>query len=146
MKLSLEINNTTQSPVADDFFQKVAEETFVKLNLEASLPSVSISLALVNPEEIRKINKEHRQKDSVTDILSFAEYANLDEIKKAVDKEIFLGELILCYDDIKEYAEKEGIKLEKELANVVSHGILHLLGFAHGEEMFAVQNKVTKDF
>jgi ssRNA-specific RNase YbeY (16S rRNA maturation enzyme) len=35
--------------------------------------------------------------------------------------------------------------LEKELANVISHGILHLLGFEHGEKMFAVQNKVASN-
>lgn len=147
MKINLEINNTTQSPIADDFFIFVAEKTFAELKLDfLAEKNISISLALVAPEEIQKINKEHRKKDSVTDILSFAEYTNAEEIKKAVDKDIFLGELILCYDDVKEYAEKEGIKLEKELANVISHGILHLLGFEHSEEMFAIQNQITKDF
>jgi probable rRNA maturation factor len=88
----------------------------------------------------------------VTDALSFAEYKNIEEIKRAVDnplgdgQEIFLGELILCYDDIREYADSEGMKLEKELANVVSHGILHLLGFEHSEEMFALQEKIKNKF
>ena len=59
-----------------------------------------------------------------------------------LDGELFLGELILCYDDIKEYAENESLELKEELSKVVAHGILHLLGFEHGEKMFAIQNKV----
>jgi rRNA maturation RNase YbeY len=147
MVLNIEINNTTQSPVADDFFVAVAEKTFAELKLDfLEGKNISISLALVTPEEIQKINKEHRKHDDVTDILSFAEYGDIEEVKKAVDSELFLGELILCYDDIKKYAADAGIKLEKELANVISHGILHLLGFEHGEEMFILQNKITKEF
>lgn len=147
MQINLEINNTTQSPVTDEFLRKVADAVFAELKLKfLEEKDISISLALVAPAEIRRLNNEYRKNDSVTDVLSFAEYKSLDEIEKAVDKEIFLGELVLCYDDVKEYAEKEGIKLEKELANVVSHGILHLLGFKHGEEMFQLQDKIIKNF
>ena len=171
MSINLEINNATQSPVADEFFQSVAEETLHEVvfghpmsndhngqrTLNVSFlngKNISVSLALVAPEEIRKINKEYRGHDEVTDVLSFAEYKNIQEVKDmVVDKppkgesgDIFLGELILCYDYIKEYADQKGIKLEKELANVVSHGILHLLGFEHGEEMFEIQNKVSIKF
>jgi rRNA maturation RNase YbeY len=63
-----------------------------------------------------------------------------------LDEELFLGELILCYDDIKEYAQKEELDLEKEFAKVVSHGILHLLGFEHGEKMFAIEQSVADKF
>lgn len=152
VKLNLEINNTTQSPVEDAFFISVAEKTLAEVPSLGDLvsKSFSISLALVSPEEIQKLNKERRQVDSVTDILSFAEYENMEELKKAVDNPealgLFLGELILCYDDIKEYAQKENIALNQELANVISHGVLHLLGFEHGDAMFEIQNKMTKDF
>jgi probable rRNA maturation factor len=57
---------------------------------------------------------------------------------------LFLGELILCYDDIRQYADKEGVKVKKELAKVISHGILHLLGFEHGERMFSLQKEVAE--
>jgi probable rRNA maturation factor len=162
MKLNLEINNTTQSPVTDGFLAAVAEKTLAECgfghpmsndhndrrrsDVQVENKNISISLALVSPEEIKKLNKEYRQHDEITDILSFPEYKDLAEIRAVVDKELFLGELILCYDDVKEYAEKEGIKLEQELAKVVSHGVLHLLGFEHGADMFAVQDKVKKVF
>ncbi|MFA6974092.1 MAG: rRNA maturation RNase YbeY [Parcubacteria group bacterium] len=151
MQLNLEINNATQSPIADSFLVAVAEKTIQELITELNHEflkekDISISLALVSPEEIQKLNKEYRQKDDVTDILSFPEYENLAQIKDAVDNELFLGELILCYDDIEEYARKENIALDQELANVVSHGVLHLLGFTHGEKMFGLQEKIKKDF
>ena len=151
MKVNLEINNTTQSLVSDEFLTSVAEETFRVLNLDFFAgKELIISLALVPEEEIKNLNKEYRKNDTVTDILSFPEYRNIAEIKMAIAQsrgnEMFLGELILCYDDIREYAQKENIALNKELANVIAHGILHLLGFAHGEEMFAVQDLVKGKF
>ena len=155
MKLDLEINNTTKSPIADGFFETVAEKTFAELKYDFLNPSadgreIGISVALVAPAEIRRINKEYRKYDSVTDILSFPEYENAGQIEKVaatkLDEELFLGELILCYDDIKEYTQKEELDLEKEFAKVVSHGILHLLGFEHGEKMFAIEQSVADKF
>ncbi len=149
MEINLEINNTTKSPIEDEFFRKVVRKTFEDLSYEfLKNNEINVSLALVSAEEIRKFNNEYRKYDSVTDILSFAEYESLEELKAAAknQQELFLGELILCYDDIKEYTEKENIDFEKELAKVVSHGILHLMIFAHGEEMFAIQEKVSDSF
>lgn len=148
MPIRLQVNNTTSSPIGEDFFQKVAEETLAEAGFESlGNKEIFLSLALVAPEEIRRLNKEYRKYDSVTDVLSFAEYKSAAAIKKAVDNSqdvaVFLGELILCYTDIKEYARKNKIGLQKELANVVSHGVLHLLGMKHGKKMFEVQDRVT---
>lgn len=108
--------------------------------------NITLSIALVSTREIKRLNKTYRKINAVTDVLSFAEFKSAAAIKKAVDKSmdtaVFLGELVLCYTDIKEYACKNKIGLQKELANVVSHGVLHLLGMKHGKKMFAIQNKV----
>lgn len=149
MKLNLEINNVAQSPVADAFFVGVAEKTLAAAKYEfLADKEISLSLALVSKEEIRKLNGAYRKYDSVTDVLSFAEYENLAELQAAgknpPEGGLFLGELIICYDDIKEYCQENGIALEKELANVTAHGILHLLGFDHGDEMFGLQEKIIK--
>ena len=80
----------------------------------------------------------------LTDVLSFAEYKSLAALKKANEKEIFLGELILCYNDIKEYAEMNRRNVKRELATVVSHGLLHLLSFSHGSRMFRLQDAVAE--
>ena len=101
----------------------------------------------MTPEEIKKINKEYRKNDCATDVLSFPEFESIQELREASQKnakgELFLGELILCYDDIKDYSLSEGLELKKELARVISHGILHLVGFSHGKEMFEVQEEIV---
>lgn len=148
MNLNLEINNLTKSPVGDGFFAIVAEKTFNEIGFDfLKNKNINVSVALVTSDEIRKINNEYRKYDNVTDILSFPEHETERELRKQVENkkedDVFLGELILCYNDIKEYADKENLEPEKELAKVFSHGILHLLGFSHGKKMFALQDKVV---
>lgn len=141
MQLNLEINNQAKSPVRKAFFEAVWKAAFKDKSLD--LPAVqnfNLSLAFVSKAEIKKINRIWRKKNAVTDVLSFAEFKNLKEIKNKKGKEIFLGEIILCYDDIKAYARKNGLKINRELAQVFLHGILHLLGFRHGKIMFVLQN------
>jgi probable rRNA maturation factor len=147
MKLNLEVNNVTQSPVADSFFVAVAERALAKAEYAfLQEKNISISLAVVAPAEIKKLNGDYRKYDSVTDVLSFAEYENLELLEKAAEgeDELFLGELIICYDDIKEYCRANSIDLEKELANVTAHGVLHLLGFDHSDKMFSLQAEIIK--
>jgi probable rRNA maturation factor len=142
MKLNLEINNQSHSPVKKAFFDVVAKAAFS--NKALGIPSVRIfnlSLALVSRREIKKLNRIWRKKNAVTDVLSFAEFKSLKEIKASREKEVFLGEIILCYDDIKAYAEKNNLETKAELAKVFLHGILHLLGFRHGQTMFIFQDK-----
>ena len=145
-KIEVEVNNKTKSPVTEDFFVRVAGMTIAQSGFDfLQKKNISISVALVSEREMQKLNKQCRQKDSVTDILSFWEYTSIEEIKNVQDEAIFLGELILCYNDIVKYAKKEKIELQTELVNVFSHGVLHLLGFAHGSEMFAIQNKIKNN-
>lgn len=143
MKLNVSINNQTKSPVKDSFFVPIVKETLSQSGYGfLAEKNISLSIALVDEKEIRRLNQIYRKIDKVTDVLSFAEYKNTAALKKAVEKDIFLGELIICYDDIKEYAKAQKLDLQKELVNVVSHGTLHLLGFDHGKEMFGIQNEV----
>jgi len=144
MKVDLEINNVAKIPIRSYFFVSITEKTLRKSGCGfLKRKKISLSLAIVRKAEIKKLNKTYRKKNETTDILSFAEYKNIQEIKAAKGKELFLGELILCYDDIKEYAKRRGLVLKKELAIVFVHGLLHLLGFRHGKKMFEIQNKVV---
>ena len=142
MRLHLEINNQAKSPVRTAFFDAVWQAAFKDKTL--AIPqskNFNLSLALVSRAEIKKLNKTWRKKNEVTDVLSFAEFKNLKAIKTSREQEVFLGEIILCYDDIKAYARKNSLKIKAELAKVFLHGVLHLLGFKHGQKMFASQDK-----
>lgn len=143
MKLEIEINNTTDSQIGDDFFEKIIQKALVVSDyLFLKEKKIVVSIALVSEEEMQRLNFENRQKNSVTDILSFCEYETMDDLKNEQAEEIFLGELIICYNDISKYADAEKISLKQELANVIAHGVFHLLGFSHSEKMFALQKEV----
>lgn len=146
MEIRLEINNLAKADVEESFFSEVAKANFERMETSLGEKIFSISLAIVSEEEIRNLNKEYRKKDNATDVLSFSEYENWEDIEKEKENELFLGEIILCYDDIEKYAHREGLKMKNELAKVFSHGILHLLGFSHGEKMFSLQEEVAKNF
>lgn len=151
MRLDIQINNTAKSPIRKKLLEEAVKKTLKTSGLDfLARKNITLSIAIINPREIKRLNKIYRKNDSVTDVLSFAEYKNAEAIKRAGDNRlrqpadggVFLGELILCYTDIREYARKNRIGLQKELANVVSHGVLHLLGMKHGKKMFSIQNKV----
>ena len=147
MPINLEINNKAKSPIKEALFSAVARKTLDEIKFDFLLKkNISVSLAIVSEKEIQKLNKQWRKIDKPTDVLSFPEFASLKEIKKWKEDELFLGEIILCYDDIKKYASSEKLELKKELAKVFAHGILHLLEFQHGKKMFAVQEKIAHNF
>lgn len=147
MKLNFEINNQTKNRVDKKLIRLVVLKTLKKSGLVfLNNKKISISLAFVSPKEIKKLNRVYRRKDKVTDILSFSEYKTLAHLKKERKHDIFLGELVLCYDDIKGYAKKNKLDLKKELIKAISHGILHLLGFSHGNKMFSIQEEISNKF
>ena len=148
MHLQLEINNIARCPVKKLFVEKVVRKTFEKSGcVFRAEKKWQLSLAWVADRKIQEINRRYRKKNQVTDVLSFCEYVDAKQLEAAPEKEIFLGELILCYSYIKksvpEIKEKDG--LQKEVARIISHGVLHLLGFSHGKKMFSIQNLVAEE-
>ena len=98
---------------------------------------VLISVVNVSEKKIKNLNKNYRNKNEMTDILSFG--YNFD------DKKIE-GDLILCWEVIKKNAQEDGIEAEEELAKNLIHGCLHLTGLEHSEKMFGLQSDFLKDF
>jgi probable rRNA maturation factor len=145
MKVIVEINNKSGERIKKSFFSNVIKKTLELSEFDfLAKKEISVSVALVDEKEIKEINRIYRHKNQATDILSFAEYKNLAAIQEDKHRDIFLGELILCYNNIDVYAKKRGIKTEEEIVNVFSHGVLHLLGMRHGKKMFNIQKKVVK--
>lgn len=126
-------------------FDNVIKKLAKLVTAEFNLPSKSyIELDFVNMEEIKQINNETRKIDAVTDVLS---YPNLDgifgvEIKIKdfpfdVDpdtKMLNLGAIVMCVDKIFEQATEYGTGKDREFSYLLTHGILHILGFDHMEE------------
>ena len=94
--------------------------------------SICFDIVLTNDSEIHRINKEYRQKDTPTDVITFAIFADSYEDERFIlDEEINLGEIIISLDRIKEQANENDVAFDDELYYIISHGVLHLLGFDH---------------
>ncbi|EKE20657.1 MAG: hypothetical protein ACD_7C00509G0014 [uncultured bacterium] len=144
MNLILEINNLNSCNFGQKKLKLTIEETIEKAGVANFLKKdVLVSIGVVSEMEMRKINKKYRDKDSSTDILSFGDFNSTKELVDAGNENLFLGELLVCCEDVKRYCQEKNIIFEKEFFEVISHGTLHLLGFKHGKEMFELQKSVA---
>lgn len=147
MHVSVEVTKQVPCELKKSFVTKVVQETLKVSGYDfLAGKRISVSVVFVSPDEIRKLNKEYRHKNKVTDVLSFPEYAKKQEMIDEVSDAVFLGDLIICYDYIVNAAEEDEVSLEQEMAYIISHGILHLLGFRHSERMFSLQDGVSEAY
>ena len=125
------------SSLTYEFFMKIVEAVFDYLNNKEN--QYEISLLITNDETIHLLNKEYRQKDKPTDVLSFP-----------MEDEVMLGDIVISLDTAKKQAQEREIGLEREIAFLFIHGLLHLLGYDHEtsvedeKEMFALQEEILK--
>lgn len=105
-------------------------------------------IVFIDDEKIQEINKDYREKDNPTDVISFALFADSPKEERFVfDDEINLGEILISLDTTKRQAKENNKTFEEELYFLFAHGILHLLGYDHLteeslEEMWDIQNKM----
>ncbi len=106
------VNNLTTNPIDEEFLKQVAKKV-----LEAeSEKKDNLSIVLVGQGRMRELNKKYRKKNKVTDVLTFGDGLN---------------EIVICLREVKKNAKGFKSSFEKELARVLIHGILHLLGYNH---------------
>lgn len=119
--------------------ENLAEEKLIEkvvstvLEMEQIKKKLDVYITLTNNENIRKINAEHRQIDKATDVLSFPMFdrSEIDSLKVDDEMEDILGDIIVSVEKVREQAEEYGHSFERELAYLVTHGMLHLLGYDH---------------
>lgn len=116
--------------------KKVVEKCFEEERIENS--KLCLTITLTNPQNIRKINKEYRNVDKETDVLSFPmfEKEELDEKIKEQDfeHEDVLGDIVISIKRVEEQAKEYGHSFERELSYMLVHGFYHLMGYDHIEE------------
>ena len=95
--------------------------------------TISFDFVYCDSKKTHEINREYRNKDYPADIITFAIFADSEE-KFVFDGEINLGEVMIAIDKVEEEANKKGTSFDHELAFLISHGIMHLLGFDHQTE------------
>ena len=100
--------------------------------------AAQVSVTIVDNDEIRDINREHRDIDKATDVLSFP-MIEFDEEGNAIDCDfdlfedgrVLLGDIVISAERAKEQAEEFGHSFAREMAFLTVHSMLHLLGYDH---------------
>lgn len=111
--LKLEISYNIKMPLNwGGFFNSLAKATFKHLKLKNDL---EVSLAFISSKKIKDYNRIYRQKDIVTDVLSFSE----------------VNEILICYSEAKKQAKDNKTSIKREAGWLFVHGLLHLLGYTH---------------
>jgi probable rRNA maturation factor len=136
IKLSIEISNLTKKRISSDFVKKIVRKT-VKL-AETDLNCFDISIVFVGEAESKKINWKYRKYDKSTDVLSFNLNSGYNKNGKSLE-----GELVLCSNVIAKNARDNKVEFLRELAFVLAHGVLHVLGWRHGKKMFEAQDRIS---
>lgn len=107
----IEIRNLTGNRIDEDFIKEISRKV-----LKGEGKEENISLAFIGSERMRELNERYRGENRVTDVLIFGED---------------LKEIVICLREVKKNAKRYETTFEKELARVLIHGILHLLGYDH---------------
>lgn len=109
------------------------------------LGNVIFNIIIIDNSTIHKINKEYRDKDAPTDVISFA----LEDDKTVIEPDgvRILGDIYISIDKVHEQALEYGHSFKRELSFLAVHGLLHLLGYDHMEKsdeevMFKKQEEV----
>ena len=115
---------------SEKYMRKSAEECVLREGLDAERCAVSVTFT--DKDGIKELNRDYRGVDSVTDVLSFPQYDDFEEIPG--EGEILLGDVVICRERAAEQAREFGHSLDREMIYLFTHSILHLLGYDHMEE------------
>lgn len=132
----IEYSNIEENGIYEEIIKKVVKQCFEVEKLTNS--KLYIEITLTTPEEIRKINKQYRNVDSETDVLSFPMFTK-EEIDEKIsnnnfEQEDILGDIVISVQRVREQAEEYGHSFEREFAYMLVHGFYHLMGYDHVEE------------
>lgn len=102
--------------------------------------TVSVSVHFGSDDEVHALNRDYRDKDKPTNVLSFPMVAPdmMAALANTDDGEVLLGDIMLAFQTCTAEAAEKGISLADHATHLVAHGTLHLVGYDHVEEADAV--------
>ena len=129
----IEYKNVRKNKKYDEIISKVLEKCFEVENIPND--KLMVSIILTDSENIREYNRQYRNIDKETDVLSFPmfEKIEIDEMIKDQKFEYMdvLGDMIISVEQVKKQAEEFGHSFERELSYMVVHSFYHLMGYDH---------------
>lgn len=141
---TFEIINETNEEIKE--LEKVKELIDFAL-IKENLDNVEFNIIIIDNKKIRQINKEYRNIDKETDVISFA----LEDYQDIITPHRLLGDIYISIDKAKSQSVEYNHSLLRELGFLSIHGLLHLLGYDHMEIedekiMFARQELILNEF
>lgn len=138
------INNTEEQIKELEQVKDLVEFALKYQNINNAI----FNIIIVNDKEIHEINKIYRNKDSVTDVISFA----LEDDESFIQTDFrVLGDIYVCLNKAKKQAEEYGHSFLREISFLTIHGLLHLLGYDHmtkeeEEVMFNLEEMILNEY
>ena len=138
------IFNTTDQEVDIKELDQIIQFACNHLKIENPL----LNIVIVDNEKIQEINRDYRNKDAVTDVISFA----FEEYQDVEYEDIrFLGEIYISYERCVSQAEDYGHSIKREFCYLAVHGLLHLLGYDHmtdedKKEMRTLEEEILNEY
>ena len=115
-------------PVNDELVDLLSQLVEIALN-DTEYPTAEVGLVFTDNDYIAELNKQYRNVDGPTDVLSFAMLEG-ETLQDGSDS-IMLGDVVISLERAREQAEEYGHGLTREIAYLTVHGVLHLLGYDH---------------
>lgn len=146
--MSVEINNETSFVLDHERVLRLAEHALDRMRIH---PAAELAIQFVDEEPMAELHVQWMDEPGPTDVLSFP----MDELRPGAEGEVtapgLLGDIVVCPAYALKQAELAGHELINEVLLLVTHGILHLLGFDHAEpdeerEMFGLQREILESF
>lgn len=150
--MHIDFHDETNS-VSEDYIDLIQRLLDFAAQKEGVTSEAELSINFVDNKEIQVLNRNYRQKDTPTDVISFAmQESNEDEMEIiGADGPLVLGDIVISVDKAKEQSIEYDHSLERELGFLAVHGFLHLLGYDHMKEedekkMFSRQEEILGEF
>jgi probable rRNA maturation factor len=132
MEINVLIDDEFEDKLSVDWLKAVASIT---LTTQVNSPNVEIELVITGQQKMRQLNRQYRGQDKFTDVLAFPMLDEKEaEFRTAPADPKHLGEVIISYPQALIQAEEQGHPVKNEVAVLIIHGTLHLLGYDHRDD------------
>lgn len=151
MDITIDLSHDINDDKFNEFLDKLYEEEYLRNYVEEVLKIEEVeserplymSILLTNNENIRIINRDFRGKDSPTDVISFAYHETEDFDVGPFDT---LGDIIISLEKVEEQAKEYNHSFKREFYYILTHGILHILGYDHIDEEDKKEMRAREEF
>jgi probable rRNA maturation factor len=145
LEINISIRRNMDLPVEKNWLERIARKVLEGENITSS---AEMGLLITDSKTVQKLNRIYRDEDKPTDVLAFqmatdSHHGSEGSFVSPPDGVLHLGEVIISYPQAVKQAQEQGHEVTGELALLIVHGILHLLGYDHElpEEEQKMRNK-----